>query len=160
MYHGMSKTEETLRECGRWICHSFDILKAIIIRVIFALHATIAIVRTVITKGDYWYLLNMCGVNFLLIELIVTIFKRKGKEPKWFSPCFFLYICTMIPPIWFLEINRINVKLGREPFNQTEGRELELLIEKGLISKANINDKTNLVLQKVRRERRQRLHDA
>ena len=78
MYHGMSKTEETLRECGRWICHSFDILKAIIIRVIFALHATIAIVRIVIAKGDYWYLLNMCGVNFLLIELIVTIFKRKG----------------------------------------------------------------------------------
>jgi len=96
----MSKTEETLRECGRWICHSFDILKAIIIRVVFALHATIAIIRTVITKGDYWYLLNMCGVNFLLIELVITIIKRKGllkgfeneiltfffnlgKEPKW-----------------------------------------------------------------------------
>jgi len=74
----MSKTEETLRECGRWICHSFDILKAIIMRTIFALHATIAIIRIVITKGDYWYLLNMCGVNFLIIELIVTIVKRKG----------------------------------------------------------------------------------
>jgi len=97
----MSKTEETLRECGRWICHSLDILKAIIMRAIFALHATIAIIRMVITKGDYWYLLNMCGVNFLIIELIVTIVKRKGlrkflflyfyfyfysflgKEPKW-----------------------------------------------------------------------------
>jgi hypothetical protein len=63
------KTEETLRECGRWICHSLDIVKAILMRLIFALHAT---------KGDYWYLLNMCGVNFLLIELIVTIVKRKG----------------------------------------------------------------------------------
>lgn len=75
----MSRTEETLRECGRWICHSFDILKAILMRVIFALHATIAIIRIVVTKGDYWYLLNMCGVNFLLIELIVTIVKRKGR---------------------------------------------------------------------------------
>jgi hypothetical protein len=74
----MSKTEETLRECGRWVCHSLDILKAIIMRAIFALHATIAIIRIVITKGDYWYLLNMCGVNFLIIELIVTIVKRKG----------------------------------------------------------------------------------
>jgi hypothetical protein len=74
----MSKTQQALRRCGRWICHSFDILKATIIRVIFALHATIAIMRVVITKGDYWYLLNMCGVNFLLIELIVTIVKRKG----------------------------------------------------------------------------------
>ncbi|CAF3893872.1 unnamed protein product [Rotaria sp. Silwood2] len=141
----MSKTRETLRECGRWVCHSLDILKAIIMRVIFALHATIAIIRIVITKGDYWYLLNMCGVNFLLIELIVTIVKRKGKEPKWFSPCFFLYICTMIPPIWFLEINRINSKLGLVPLNQTEGAELTSMIEKGIISKANLNEKTKLL---------------
>ncbi|CAF1261646.1 unnamed protein product [Rotaria sp. Silwood1] len=146
----MSKTEETLRDCGRWICHSFDILKAIIIRVIFALHATIAIIRIVITKGNYWYLLNMCGVNFLLIELVITVITRKGKEPKWFSPCFFLYICTMIPPIWFLEINRIHVKLGQQPLNQSEVDELENLIERGLISKANLNDKTELVIKKVR----------
>jgi hypothetical protein len=74
----MSKTEEALRACGRWICHSLDILKAIIMRAIFALHATIAIIRVVVIKGDYWYLLNMCGVNFLIIELIITIVKRKG----------------------------------------------------------------------------------
>ncbi len=66
---------------------------------------------------------------------IIVFFSR-------FSPCFFLYICTMIPPIWFLEINRINVKLGRAPLNQTEGEELKSMIEKGLISKANLNDKT------------------
>lgn len=48
----------------------------------------------------------------------------------------------MIPPIWFLEINRINLKLGRVPINQTEGEELKSMIEKGLISKANLNDKT------------------
>jgi hypothetical protein len=87
----MSKTQETLRECGRWICHSLDILKAIIMRTIFALHATIAIIRIVVTKGDYWYLLNMCGVNFLLIELIVTIVKRKGLILVWvfYQKCFF-----------------------------------------------------------------------
>ncbi len=59
-----------------------------------------------------------------------------------FSPCFFLYICTMIPPIWFLEINRINDKLGIGPHNQTEGDILTSMIEKGIISKANLNDKT------------------
>lgn len=74
----MATTEEILRDCGRWICHSFDILKAIVIRFCFALHATIAIIRIVIIKSDYWYLLNLCGVNFLLIELVVTIVKRKG----------------------------------------------------------------------------------
>jgi hypothetical protein len=48
----------------------------------------------------------------------------------------------MIPPIWFLEINRINVKLGIEPLNKTEGEELTLMLKQGLISKANLNDKT------------------
>ena len=52
-------------------------------RAIFALHATIAISRVVFIKGDYWYLLNMCGVNFLIIELIVTIIKRKGLFEKF-----------------------------------------------------------------------------
>lgn len=80
----MTTTEETLRDCSRWICHSFDILKAITIRLFFALHATIAIIRTAIIKGDYWYLLNMCGVNFLLIELIVTVIKRKGTAVRCF----------------------------------------------------------------------------
>lgn len=95
----MSKTEETLRECGRWICHSFDILKAIIIRVIFALHALIAIIRIVIAKGDYWYLLNLCGVNFLLIELVITIVKRKGSFLKFIE----------------IQLNHFGFYLGKEP---------------------------------------------
>jgi hypothetical protein len=48
----------------------------------------------------------------------------------------------MIPPIWLMEINRINVKLGREPINKTEGDELTAMIEKGLISRASINEQT------------------
>lgn len=59
-----------------------------------------------------------------------------------FSPCFFLYICTMIPPIWFLEIDRISVKLGRVPVNRTEGDELKAMLEQGLISQTSLNDKT------------------
>ncbi len=58
----------------------------------------------------------------------------------------------MIPPIWFLETNRINVKLGIEPLNQTEGDELTSMIEKGLISKANLNDKTVCLFIKKRRK--------
>jgi hypothetical protein len=77
-----------------------------------------------------------------MVNKTSMIEKRMFKINFRFSPCFFLYICTMIPPIWFLEINRINVKLGRAPMNQTEGEELKSMIEKGLISKANINDKT------------------
>ena len=48
----------------------------------------------------------------------------------------------MIPPIWFLEINRINIKHGLHPINQTEGDKLTLMIENGLISKTNLNERT------------------
>lgn len=48
----------------------------------------------------------------------------------------------MIPPIWFLEIDRISVKLGRVPLNRTEGEELKTMIEQGLISQTALNDKT------------------
>lgn len=48
----------------------------------------------------------------------------------------------MIPPIWFLEINRINKKLGQESTNETEGDALTAIIEQGIISKANLNEKT------------------
>lgn len=58
-----------------------------------------------------------------------------------FSPCFFLYICTMIPPIWILEIDRINTKLGRMPANLTESEAIEMLLASGIVSKEAINDK-------------------
>ncbi len=48
----------------------------------------------------------------------------------------------MIPTIWFLEINRINRKLGIESLNinKTEGDELTAMIKQGLISGANLNE--------------------
>jgi len=48
----------------------------------------------------------------------------------------------VIPTIWFLEINRINRKLGIESLNinKTEGDELTAMIKQGLISGANLNE--------------------
>jgi len=47
----------------------------------------------------------------------------------------------MIPPIWFLEINRINDKLGIGSVNETEGAELVSLLQQGINSPAYLNDK-------------------
>lgn len=74
----MSTSRTSFRDHFLWIRRSLDVFKATLIRIVFALHATVAIIRIVITRGDYWYLLNMCGVNFLFIELVVTIVKRRG----------------------------------------------------------------------------------
>ena len=54
-------------------------------RIIFSLHSLISIGYVYLVKQDEWYLVNVVGVIFLYIELFVTVFKRKGKEPRWFA---------------------------------------------------------------------------
>jgi len=94
--------------CIKGISHSINIIQALLMRLIFSLHSLIAIGYVYLVKQDEWYLVNIIGVVFLFIELFVTIIQRKGKEPNsWFFPCFFIYIGTMIPPIWFVELTRI-----------------------------------------------------
>ncbi len=70
---------------------------------------------------------------------IVTVIKRGGREPKWFFPCFFIYICTMIPPIWFVELTRIEIANDkRRPLNSSGvGSELEF---ENLIGHSDLND--------------------
>ena len=70
--------------CIRGISHSINIIQALMMRIIFSLHSLIAIGYVYLVKQDEWYLVNIIGVVFLYIELFVTIFKRKGKEPGWY----------------------------------------------------------------------------
>jgi hypothetical protein len=68
----------------RGVAHSINIIKAVMMRLIFSLHSLIAIVYVYIVRQDEWYFVNIVGVVFLLIELFITIIKRKGKEPRWY----------------------------------------------------------------------------
>lgn len=72
-----------LDKCMRGLSHSINIIKAVIMRLVFSLHSLIAIIYVYLVKQDEWYFLNFCGVVFLLIELFITIIRRKGREPRW-----------------------------------------------------------------------------
>ncbi len=63
--------------------HSLNIIKASMMRLIFSLHSLIAIFYVYFVKQDEWYFVNVVGVVFLIIELLVTIIKRRGQEPRW-----------------------------------------------------------------------------
>ena len=80
------------RRLKKAIYHSINIIQAVFMRVVFSLHSLIAIFYVFVIKKDEWYLLNVIGVVFLSIELFITIVKRKGKEPRWFFPSFFICI--------------------------------------------------------------------
>jgi membrane-associated HD superfamily phosphohydrolase len=89
------------------------------------LHSLIAVCVVYAVNNELWSFVNVVGVVFLIIDLFVTVSRRKGKEPRWwekelifsllklkiinllirFFPCFFIYIITMLPPIWQIEVN-------------------------------------------------------
>ena len=66
----------------RMINDSINIIKAVVMRLVFSLHSIIAISYVYIVKRDEWYFVNVVGVVFLLIELFITIIKRRGHEPS------------------------------------------------------------------------------
>lgn len=60
------------------------IIRALLVRVLFAAHGVIAIWRLfmVIRRSWCWYLTGALGL--LLLETIITLCKNKGKEWKWY----------------------------------------------------------------------------
>nr|XP_057940083.1 transmembrane protein 26 [Doryrhamphus excisus] len=95
------------------MCRLLDIILALLSRILFAVHGAVTVWRVVLVKGDmYWLLLS--GVGLLGIEMVITLRCTDHGEWKWFSPMVFLYLCTVVPSIWLLELN-----LVQTPTNET-----------------------------------------
>ncbi|XP_069117865.1 transmembrane protein 26-like [Argopecten irradians] len=88
------------------------IIRALLVRVLFAAHGVIAIWRLfmVIRKTWCWYLTAALGG--LLIETIITLTKKRGKEWKWFCPSVFFYLGSVVPAIWFLELHEMEERIA------------------------------------------------
>ncbi|XP_030642628.1 transmembrane protein 26 [Chanos chanos] len=78
---------------------------AIITRSLFILVSLIGVWRVTWVKNDnvYW-LLTILYIP-LIIEMIITLKRRKGKDYKWFSPAILLFLISIIPSIWILELH-------------------------------------------------------
>ncbi|XP_029962563.1 transmembrane protein 26-like [Salarias fasciatus] len=78
---------------------------AIITRALFILVALTGVWRVTWVKQDpkYWFLTFLFLP--LVAEMIITLKRRKGKDYKWFSPPIFLFLISIIPSIWLLELH-------------------------------------------------------
>lgn len=83
---------------------------AVICRALFVSHSLLAIVKAQGEWGEaiYWVLLTPVGLS--LLESVITIFARGGKEYKWISPCVLLYLCGVLPSIWLLELKNLKLR--------------------------------------------------
>ncbi|XP_069598950.1 transmembrane protein 26-like [Ranitomeya imitator] len=88
------------------------ILAAIFSRLLFAFHGLVMVALTADeTKNDY-YLVLIGGIFLLFIEMAVTLKMTKNGEWKWFSPMVFLYLCTVIPSVFGIELKNLNLRMN------------------------------------------------
>ncbi|XP_054886073.1 transmembrane protein 26-like [Poeciliopsis prolifica] len=88
-------------------------LSAIITRALFILLALVAVWRVIwVKKHPYYWLLTLLFLP-LVVEMVITLRKRKGLEYKWFSPTIFLFLISIIPSIWILELHTTAEQKGK-----------------------------------------------
>ncbi len=91
-----------------------DTVKAIITRLIFSAHGVIAIYRVVTIKDDLWYWYLAITLLLLCFEGIFTLTIKETQEWKWFCPSVFLYLASVCPSIWLIELDRLDTRLVKK----------------------------------------------
>ncbi|XP_061700965.1 transmembrane protein 26 isoform X2 [Syngnathoides biaculeatus] len=86
------------------MCFLVNIVLALLSRILFAVHGIVTVWRVVLVRGPMYWLL-LLGITLLAIELAITLKYTRNAEWKWFSPMVFLYLCTVVPSIWVLELS-------------------------------------------------------
>ncbi|XP_012536452.1 transmembrane protein 26 [Monomorium pharaonis] len=101
-------------------------IKAIITRLVFASHGFIAIWQvTTFKKNPYfWYL--SCPILLLFFEGIFTLTIKENQEWKWFCPSVFLYLSSVVPAIWLLELDKVDKRLKSRGPNVNISENLDL----------------------------------
>ncbi|XP_077313781.1 transmembrane protein 26-like [Lithobates pipiens] len=89
----------------------FKILSAIVSRLFFGLHGSLMIALLAAMTNNYNYFLLLSFVLLLFIEMIITLQKTKKGEWKWFSPMVFIYLCSVLPPIFIMELDLLEVRI-------------------------------------------------
>uniref|UniRef100_A0A671RVW4 Transmembrane protein 26b n=1 Tax=Sinocyclocheilus anshuiensis TaxID=1608454 RepID=A0A671RVW4_9TELE len=79
---------------------------AVVTRTLFILVSLIGVWRVTWVKNNnlYWFLTILYLP--LVVEMILTLRRRKGKDYKWFSPAILFFLISIIPTIWILELHR------------------------------------------------------
>ncbi|KAF1375550.1 hypothetical protein PFLUV_G00221360 [Perca fluviatilis] len=99
-------------------------ISAVITRALFILVSLTGVWRVTWVKKDhtYWFLTFLFLP--LVVEMIITLKSRKGQDYKWFSPPIFLFLISIIPSIWILELHHQQDKV-RNPSGHPQCKNLD-----------------------------------
>ncbi|KAJ8319048.1 LOW QUALITY PROTEIN: hypothetical protein KUTeg_004139 [Tegillarca granosa] len=83
-------------------------IQSVTVRVVLIIHSLLTTWRAADIKKDNIYWCIGLGNILLVLEGLFTLRFKKGQEGKWFCPCFLLYLCSTLPSIWILEVDRLD----------------------------------------------------
>ncbi|XP_063162361.1 transmembrane protein 26 [Candoia aspera] len=96
------------------------LLSALGTRLLFALHALLGVWRVAeATRERRYWLLALLNLP-LGLETALTLKLKRGRGYKWFSPPIFVYLISIVPSLWILEL---------QPKNQFCPNEYEQLVK-------------------------------
>ncbi|CAH1105442.1 unnamed protein product [Psylliodes chrysocephalus] len=108
----------------------YRVFRAILIRVVFIIHSLITIGQVAYMKDDKWYWYLSVPLLFMVLETVITLTLSRNLEWSWFCPSVFLYLASVVPAIWLLELDKVERKLKALeglPMNLTTGAQFKEL---------------------------------
>ncbi|XP_071504797.1 transmembrane protein 26-like [Diadema antillarum] len=87
------------------------IIKGVLVRLLLSAHAALCVWRVVAATGDWRYWGLLLAQLLVLLEAFITLSMKQGTEWKWFCPSVLIYLISVIPCLWFLELDRLQIEL-------------------------------------------------
>ncbi|XP_072827557.1 transmembrane protein 26 isoform X2 [Vicugna pacos] len=81
------------------------LLNALATRLLFVLHSLVGVWRVTEVKKEPWYWLLALLNLLLFLETALTLKFKRGRGYKWFSPAILLYLISIVPSLWLLEMH-------------------------------------------------------
>ncbi|KAM5142260.1 transmembrane protein 26-like [Mantella aurantiaca] len=91
---------------SRW-----KILSAVLSRVIFTVHGFLLVWQVVSVKCNPQYWMLVIGLLLLYVEMALTLTLTRKGEWKWFSPMVLLYLASVIPSVFLLELELLETRI-------------------------------------------------
>lgn len=119
-------------------------IKAVVVRILFAAHASIAFSRVMLSAANTlddvsmpWWMpySNLIGLVLLFFETFITLYKRGGEDYKYFCPSVFFYLISIIPSMVMLEYDQF-YQLQRSDC-QIDVAELEIRTRRDVLSNSS-----------------------
>ena len=81
----LKKQRDLIDRVISFVSTSFDLIRSILIRIVFSMHIIIAVGMVSFIKNELWYLVNLVGIVFIVIEWAFFALKNGGKDQPWYN---------------------------------------------------------------------------